>query len=83
MSPAPIAVVIPTLDTVPHHRPGRCHTVIVDDASRVPVQVDGAHLIRLAENGGPGAARNAGLAAVATPYVAFVDADVDIDEDED
>ncbi len=77
-----LTVVTPTLDTVPHHRPGRCHTIVVDDASAVPVQVEGAQIVRLARNGGPGAARNAGLAEVATPYVAFVDADVDIAEDD-
>jgi mycofactocin system glycosyltransferase len=54
--------------------------VVVDDGSRLPLQVDGAETIRLAVNGGPAAARIAGLIAVTTPYVAFVDADVDIDE---
>jgi mycofactocin glycosyltransferase len=48
-------------------------TVVVDDAS--PVAVVGA-TVRLACNGGPGAARNAGLALVDTTLVAFVDADV-------
>jgi mycofactocin system glycosyltransferase len=77
-----LTVVVPTLDTTPHHRPGRCRTVVVDDASAVPVQVQGAHVVRLPRNVGPGAARNMGLAEVTTPYVAFVDSDVDISEDD-
>ena len=80
VDPALMTVVVPTLSTGPDHRPGRCRTLVVDDASPEPVQVDGAEIIRLATNVGPGGARNAGLAAVSTPYVAFVDADVAIDE---
>jgi mycofactocin system glycosyltransferase len=80
VEPSLLTVVIPTLDTLPHLRPQRCRTVVVDDGSRLPLQVDGAETIRLAVNGGPAAARIAGLIAVTTPYVAFVDADVDIDE---
>ncbi|WP_182379223.1 glycosyltransferase [Nocardioides sp. WS12] len=52
--------------------------IVVDDASDPPI--DGA-TVRLAVNGGPGAARNAGLARVSTPYVAFVDSDVDVSAD--
>jgi len=37
-------------------------------------------LVRLARNIGPGGARDAGLARVDTPFVAFVDVDVDVDE---
>lgn len=65
-----------------------CHRTAVDDAIRVPagaiavddaspVPVDGA-AIRLPRNLGPGGARNAGLALVSTPLVAFVDTDVDL-----
>ena len=82
VDPALLTVVVPTLDTTPHLRPVRCRTIVVDDASAVPVQVDGAHVVRLPRNGGPGAARNTGLAEVNTPYVAFVDSDVDISEDD-
>jgi mycofactocin system glycosyltransferase len=56
--------------------------VIVDDASDDPDAVaavaaaHGASVVRLATNGGPAAARNAGLAHVDTPLVAFLDSDV-------
>ena len=59
--------------------------VVVDDASRAPDVVSrvvarhGARLLRLAENVGPASARNAGLALVSTPLVAFVDSDVVVD----
>lgn len=51
-------------------------TIVVDDASPFPVHVARAQTVTRSENGGPGAARNSGLAAVSTPFVAFVDADV-------
>lgn len=56
--------------------------IVVDDASADPraiAAVAAAHdarLIRLARNVGPAGARNAGLAAVTTPFVVFVDSDV-------
>ena len=56
--------------------------VVVDDASHDPaavaavVSAHGATLHQLTTNVGPAGARNAGLARVATPYVAFVDSDV-------
>lgn len=56
-------------------RPLRC--LVVDDASPVPLTPD-AEVIRLEENVGPAGARNAGLAKVSTPYVAFVDCDVTV-----
>src|SRR5690606_4131874 len=52
--------------------------IVVDDASTPPVE--GA-TIRLDRNVGPGAARMAGLTHVTTPFVAFVDADVDVGAD--
>ncbi len=61
--------------------------VVVDDGSRQADAIaavtrrHGAALIRLAVNGGPAAARNAGLAAVRTPLVAFVDSDVVVEAD--
>ncbi|MFJ8531751.1 mycofactocin biosynthesis glycosyltransferase MftF [Streptomyces sp. NPDC093591] len=58
--------------------------VVVDDASEDPGAVarvaarHGARLVTLADNAGPAGARNAGLRAVATPLVAFVDSDVEV-----
>lgn len=58
--------------------------VVVDDASLEPTSVadvahkHNAHLIGLPLNVGPAVARNAGLATVTTPYVAFVDSDVEV-----
>lgn len=60
----------------------RC--VVVDDASRSPADVKraavrhGATYLPLERNVGPAGARNAGLASVNTPYVAFVDSDVTV-----
>ncbi|HJR89645.1 MAG TPA: mycofactocin biosynthesis glycosyltransferase MftF, partial [Aeromicrobium sp.] len=60
------------------------HCVVVDDASLEPeavAEVAGRHhadLIPFRDNVGPAAARNTGLATVATPYVAFVDSDVEV-----
>jgi mycofactocin system glycosyltransferase len=59
----------------------RYPVVVVDDASLAPGPVAavcaarGARLVRRDENGGPGAARNDGFAAVDTEFVAFVDSD--------
>ncbi|MDR1187073.1 MAG: mycofactocin biosynthesis glycosyltransferase MftF [Bifidobacteriaceae bacterium] len=61
---------------------GRLRVIVVDDASVAPAPVaricraHGASLVSLTVNLGPGGARNAGLARVGTPYVAFVDSDV-------
>lgn len=55
--------------------------IVVDDASSPPLPaVDGARTVRLSTNVGPGGARAAGLADVATSVVAFVDDDVDLPE---
>lgn len=60
----------------------RC--VVVDDASTRPEEIaavvaeHGAELVPLTENVGPAAARNVGLRHVTTPYVAFVDSDVEV-----
>lgn len=61
------------IDASTLHAADAARTIVVDDAS--PVTVAGA-TIRLDTNQGPAAARNAGLALVGTPLVAFVDADV-------
>jgi mycofactocin system glycosyltransferase len=58
------------------------HLLVVDDGSEDPVAVaevaarHGADVVRRDVSGGPAAARNAALARVATPLVAFVDSDV-------
>lgn len=58
--------------------------IVVDDASINPERIartaarHGAELIPLHRNFGPAGARNVGLREVATPYVVFVDSDVDI-----
>ena len=60
---------------------GRCPVLVVDDASRDEERIrqvceaHGARLLRRDVNGGPAAARNTGLAAVDTPFVAFLDSD--------
>lgn len=61
--------------------------VVVDDASRAPGAVAAvahqhdAQLVRLTTNVGPAGARNAGLSRVSTPFVAFVDSDVEVTAD--
>lgn len=77
-----VTVVTPCKDELPSHPRWACASVIVDDASVPPLQqaATAATVVRLERNVGPGGARNAGLALVDTPFVAFVDADVDIDE---
>lgn len=63
----------------------RC--VVVDDASDHPGNVRAvvdrhrAEVIALDVNVGPAGARNAGLRAVRTPYVAFVDCDITVSTD--
>ena len=69
-TPADVTVVVPTLGPAPDAPAG---AIVVDDGSEPPVP--GA-TVRLDRNAGPAAARNAGLARVTTPLVAFVDADV-------
>jgi mycofactocin system glycosyltransferase len=56
---------------------GVAGVIAVDDASEPPVTaVAGSRVLRLRTNAGPAVARNAGLGAVETPLVAFVDTDV-------
>ena len=53
--------------------------IVVDDASTAPIgPIGGAQVVRRVSNGGPGAARQTGLALVTTPFVAFVDTDVQL-----
>src|SRR4029079_19433391 len=63
----------------------RIDCVVVDDASldrkaiAASTERHGARLLRLTHNQGPAAARNVGLRSVTTPFVAFVDSDVEAD----
>ena len=51
--------------------------VVVDDGSRTPVTApDGVRVLRHERSRGPAAARNTGLAAATSDYVAFLDSDV-------
>jgi mycofactocin glycosyltransferase len=82
LDPAELTVVIPAFRECPAHVPTACRCIVVDDGS--PTPLSGLHdmtVIRLDHNAGPGAARNAGLAMVETPFVAFVDSDVTIGDD--
>jgi len=87
-----LTVVIPVRDradglarTLASLRGLRC--VVVDDASHDPRSIAevatsyDAELVPLDHNVGPGGARNAGLARVRTPHVAFVDSDVTVAPD--
>ncbi len=90
VAPDQLTVVIPTRDRA--EQLDRClsalttvselRVLVVDDASSEPDPVatvaarHGAEVLVLPENLGPAGARNAGLAEVDTPLVAFVDCDV-------
>ncbi|MGH3558543.1 MAG: mycofactocin biosynthesis glycosyltransferase MftF [Mycobacterium sp.] len=59
------------------------HIIVVDDGSSTPIERDdfvGAHrdieVLRHSQSKGPAAARNTGLAACTTGFVAFLDSDV-------
>jgi mycofactocin system glycosyltransferase len=54
------------------------HLIVVDDCSPIGIVLSGAEVIRLPTNQGPATARNAGLNAVTTAYVAFVDDDTSV-----
>lgn len=52
--------------------------IVVDDCSPVELTINGAEVLRLTENAGPAAARNAGLHIVSTPFTAFIDDDASV-----
>ena len=79
---ADVAVVIPARDrpgtlAACLARVGPCREiVIVDDGSSEPIAAPpGTRVVRRDVSGGPAAARNAGLAATDSPFVAFLDSD--------
>ena len=79
---ADVTIVVPAFNMQPNLTGQHEDVIIVDDASDPPLTTSpGRRIIRLTTNRGPGSARNAGLAEVATPLVAFVDTDVDLDDD--
>lgn len=76
-----VTVVIPVrdnqsgIDTILHALAGQ-RVIVVDDGSAEPVRVpEDVTLIRFDVNRGPAAARNAGLVAAETEFVAFLDSD--------
>ena len=78
---ADVTIVVPAFNAQPAALRHDGDVIVVDDASDPPLtMVSGGHCVRLPTNRGPAAARNAGLAAVTTPLVAFVDTDVDLDD---
>jgi mycofactocin system glycosyltransferase len=71
-----VTLVTPTLNTAVTHL-HRGPMVVVDDGSDVPpAYPPNAKVVRNATTRGPGQARNVGRQSVATPLIAFVDADV-------
>ena len=74
-----VTVVVPAYGVLPADTFGA--TIIVDDGSEPPLAtMPGRRTLRVPTNRGPAAARNAGLAEVTTPLVAFVDTDVELDD---
>jgi mycofactocin glycosyltransferase len=90
--PAEVTVVIPVRDRAAGldcclSALGTCYpAIVVDDGSADPAAIasvtqrHGARLVRRPVSGGPGPARNDGLARVATPLVAFLDSDCAVDQ---
>jgi len=78
---ADVTVVVPAFNALPSQTPDNADRIIVDDGSDPPLAaLPRWRSIHLPNNRGPAAARNAGLAEVTTPLVAFVDTDVELDD---
>ena len=75
-----VTIVVPAFDVEPGAIRHDGDVIVVDDGSEPALTTAGRRTIRLPDNRGPAAARNAGLAEVTTPLVAFVDTDVEIDD---
>jgi mycofactocin system glycosyltransferase len=79
---ADVTMVVPAFNALPSVTIDHGALIVVDDASNPPLTANPeARILRLPTNRGPAAARNAGLAEVTTPLVAFVDTDVDLEPD--
>ena len=84
-APGDVTVVVPALNpgsdrlaAIIRSSAGAAAVIVVDDASAPPIgEMPGAQVLRLERNQGPAAARTAGLDAVRTELVAFVDTDVE------
>lgn len=82
--PSDVTVVIPVRDRAEQVRrliatlPPQVPVIIVDDGSRDPSALValGRPVLRHEQSRGPAAARNTGLAHVATEYVCFIDSDI-------
>ena len=76
-----VTVVVPAYKALPNASHDGCVTIVVDDGSEPPLSsMPGRRTLRLPAQPRSAAARNAGLAEVTTPLVAFVDTDVDLDD---
>jgi mycofactocin system glycosyltransferase len=86
---ADVTVIVPVMDRIEQLNRALSglaglRVIVVDDSSEDACAIanvarrSGAEVVRLDRNVGPAAARNAGLDQVSTPYVAFVDSDVQV-----
>lgn len=81
LTAAEVTIVVPAFNVAATLGRQASAVIVVDDASEPPLAaMADVRLIRLAVNGGPAAARNAGVADVSTRFVAFLDTDVDADD---
>ena len=76
-----VTIVVPAFGVEPDAFSHGGEVIVVDDGSEPALNPQGWRTIRVPTNSGPAAARNVGLAEVTTPLVAFVDTDVELDDD--